>query len=135
MKVKLSRIASRNDGVFGTIAVDGMPIAVSLERPWLDNKTSISCIPAGIYTAKRVNSPKFGNVFEVTNVPNRKHILIHSGNIAEDTQGCIIIGESFNVWSTGQCSVASSRIAFAELMQLAEAVDSFEIEIAEYFSK
>jgi hypothetical protein len=132
-KVKICRISSRLDGVFSAIIVNNLPIAVSLERPWLDNRKGESCIPAGNYLAKRVISPKFGDTFEITGVPGRGNILFHAGNIMEDSHGCVILGESFNIWTTGQCSVASSKVAFAEFMQRLVGINEFPVEIANYF--
>ena len=130
---KICRISSRPDGVFSVILVNNLPIAVALERPWLDNRKGESCIPAGNYLAKRILSPKFGETFEITGVTGRCNILFHAGNIMEDSHGCVILGESFNVWSTGQCSVASSKIAFAEFMQVLAGIKEFPVEIVNYF--
>lgn len=127
--VTINRTHHREDGTFGTLDIDGLPICLTLERKWQNNEKGVSCIPAGSYLAKRIQSPKFGNTFEVTSVPSRANILIHWGNIDMDSQGCILLGESFNIWKTGQCSVASSKIAFAEFCQRLEHVDSFILEI------
>ena len=115
--VEIKRVASRSDGTFSTLAIDNLPICVCLERPWLDNRKGESCIPAGRYQAKRILSPKFGETFAITDVPGRDGIRFHKGNILEDTHGCIVLGESFNIWASGACSVASSGPAFAEFMQ------------------
>lgn len=131
--VKMIRTASRKDGVFGTLAINNMPIAVTLERPWLDNRKGESCIPSGSYICRRVQSPKFGDTFEITNVAGRSYILFHTGNIDDDSHGCVILGESFNVWGDGSCSVASSRIAFTEFMQFLSEVDSFTLFIEDAY--
>lgn len=58
----------------------------------IDGKTAI---PAGRYEIKDTYSPKYGkNVLELQNVPGFQGIRIHSGNTAEDTEGCIILGEA-----------------------------------------
>jgi len=131
--VTITRTTSRSDGVFSTLAVNNFPIAVCLERPWLDNAKSVSCIPSGSYVAKRVISPKFGDVFQVMEVPNRDHILIHSGNIDDDSHGCILVGESFTVWKDGSCSVASSKAAMEEFMKLLAGVSSFQLVIKDCY--
>lgn len=59
--------------------VEHLPI-YTLERPWKDNASNVSCIPSGIYTCRPYSSPKYPDVYEVTNVPKRDHILFHSGN-------------------------------------------------------
>lgn len=127
----LLRSVYRNDGTFGIFVVDTVPICLTCERPWLNNQTGVSCIPTGVYVCKRVNSPKFGDTFEVTNVKGRSEILLHRGNIDDDSHGCIILGESFNIWTTGQVSIASSKEAFAEFLQRAVGSDSFQLDVRE----
>ena len=91
----IRRVSTGPDGTFGVIVYKNIPFALTLEREWKDNRRGISCIPAGNYKCKRVNSPKFGNTFEVTNVPGRSHILFHKGNLDDDSHGCILVGEKF----------------------------------------
>lgn len=51
------------------------------------------CIPAGKYKLGLRNSPGFGpDTIELLKVPGRSDILIHAGNSAKDTLGCIILG-------------------------------------------
>jgi len=52
--------------------------------PWRENQRRVSCIPTGVYQCALVNSPRFGRVYEVRNVPGRDHILIHASNLAGD---------------------------------------------------
>ena len=117
MKLILKR-SQRPNCTIGELS-NGMYV---LERPWLNNAHDISCIPSGTYTCVRINSPKFGVVFEVTNVPDRSHILIHNGNTVEDCKGCLLIGKV-----KGYESIASSRDALKELMETMP--DKWELEI------
>ena len=75
-----------------------------LELPNRNNRKLISCIPEREYTCKWVLSPKFGWTYQVTNVPNRGNILIHSGNSMADTYGCLLPGMStdldLHVWES-----------------------------------
>ena len=64
----------------------------TLENPWLDNERNVSCIPEGVYYCEPYSSPKYPNVYEVKDVPNRSYILLHIGNYAKDTEGCILVG-------------------------------------------
>jgi hypothetical protein len=52
-------------------------------------------IPQGIYNLRWHQSGKFGmlmpNVYN-EKVPSDRYILIHPGNYADDTQGCILLG-------------------------------------------
>ncbi len=68
----------------------------TLELPWLDNQTNVSCIPQGIYNVSPYSSAKYPNVFEICSVPNRTAILIHIGNYTKDTRGCILVGLGVN---------------------------------------
>ena len=125
----LKRIAHREDGTFGVLLDGDAPFALTLERPWLDNAVGKSCIPTGIYLCLRVQSPKFGNTFEVTNVFGRSHILFHKGNIDDDTHGCILIGEEYTPWSDGSVSIARSGYGFTEFLDRLENRDQFGLTI------
>lgn len=128
-QVTLKRISFRPDGTFGVLLIGDLPICVTVERPWRNNEKGISCIPSGSYIARRVASPKFGDTFEVTQVPNRTAILFHSGNLADDSHGCIILGESYNIWTDGRGSVASSKIAVAEFLKLLKDSKEFQLTV------
>ena len=91
----LKRITSTAYGTFGVLIHGEEQFAVTLECPWKDNQVNTSCIPAGVYFCVRVQSPRFGDTFEITDVKGRTHILFHAGNIASNTRGCILIGEKF----------------------------------------
>lgn len=67
----------------------------TLELPWNDNIKNLSCIPAGSYNCVPRFSKRFGNHFEVKNVPNRDLILFHAGNFSFQTKGCILLGTDF----------------------------------------
>jgi hypothetical protein len=97
----------------------------TLECPWRNNKKSISCIPAGEYIVAIRQSPKYGRIYWVTNVPNRSWILIHSGNFAGDkskgyrthVQGCILLGQKHG-FLYGQRAVLNSRITVTKFMNI-----------------
>ena len=76
-------------GTYGELTLPNGSVLSTVERPWVDNAKNISCIPEGTYICRRVDSPKFGNSFEVTNVTNRTEILFHVANIPSDVEGCI----------------------------------------------
>ena len=128
--LKLVRVSYSDDAAFGVLIDDKIPFCLTLERPWLDNQTNISCIPAGTYLCKRVDSPRFGDTFEVTNVPGRTHILFHKGNIADDTHGCIIAGEEFGHPTLGEEALKSSGHAYKEFMSKLEGVNQFALIIS-----
>src|SRR6266853_1304497 len=114
---------------FGVLFHEGqIPFALTLERPWRHNVHGISCIPVGIYVCKRINSPKFGNTFQVMNVLDRDEILIHKGNIQEDSHGCILIGEQFGSLKD-EPALLAAKDGFKELMDITALVDEFNLEI------
>jgi len=122
-------------GAFGVLLYGGrgpgessVPFALTLERPWLDNRKHLSCVPPGSYVCRRVESPKFGDTFEVTGVPGRSHILFHTGNVMEDSEGCILVGEQFEALG-GRPAVLSSRKGFREFLERLEGVEAFTLHI------
>ena len=76
---KLKRVAYIADGTFGVLFDEEIPFCLTVEPEWKDNQEDISCIPTGYYLCKRVQSPKFGDTFEITGVPGRDHVLLHKG--------------------------------------------------------
>ena len=132
--MKLVRVATTDTATFGVlIDADGVPFAVTLEHPWRDaNKDGlgdrgVSRIPTGSYRCVRYHSPKFPNTFEITGVPGRSAILFHTGNTPADTQGCVLVGESFDVVS-GVPGVTQSKKGFAEFLDKARG-DAFTLDV------
>lgn len=118
----IMRIANTEHGMFGTYLYEGVPFAVTLEPPWRNNQRNISCIPAGTYIAELVESPKYGFVYEITNVPGRTHVLNHWGNKLDETLGCVLVAEKFGILH-GKPVVLTSKNSpgegFNEFMKLA----------------
>lgn len=115
-------------GVLGYVSPDGlMPICLTLEDPWLDNQANISCIPAGEYDCRRIESPRFGDCYEITNVPARSHILFHKGNTIQDTHGCILLGSSIENYPWG---VARSGEAYGAFWALVNPSNEFRLHIS-----
>ena len=100
----------------------------------LDNKPNISCIPAGNYIIKPVNSPKFGLTYEVCDVKGRTHILFHKGNFVDDSLGCILPCNSYGILMRNEKSEfagLSSKVAYDKLMTLLDGSE-YELEIKRY---
>jgi hypothetical protein len=107
---------------------DGIPFALTLERPWLDNQRSVSCINTGTYAALRHKSPRFGETFWLQDVSGRSEILLHKGNIDDDTHGCILVGEQFNP-VMGEDGITASKAGFDEFMALQRGCDEFSLTV------
>jgi hypothetical protein len=88
--VILQRLESPSGRTNGILTLpDGYEIE-TLERPWLDNMVSISCIPSGHYKFKRDTHGRF-QWFRVLDVPNRTHIEFHQGSKPKHSEGCILM--------------------------------------------
>ena len=130
----LKRFSSTIDGTFGVMFDDMIPFIVTLERKWLDNRSGESCIPNGEYICRRIVSPHFGETFEVTNVTGRSHILLHKGNLEDDSHGCILIGEQYEPMfdkksGTFKNAVLSSGKGFSEFMDKLKGQETFILDI------
>lgn len=80
-----------SDRTIGVLFSDGIYLK-TLERPWLDNQVSISCIPEGAYHVKRDKAGRF-QYFAVQDVLGRTDIEFHQGNLVAHSQGCILVGK------------------------------------------
>lgn len=135
----IQRGASTDEGAFGVLTFGAQTLR-TLELPWRDNRTQRSCIPVGAYTCAIVQSPKFGRVYAVENVPGRNHVLIHPANLAGDVDlgwttqlhGCIApcqrVGAMRNNAGRMQAAGLISKPAVAALMAWA-AGEPFTLEI------
>lgn len=132
MNAKLIRLYTLKTCIIGQLSLfssimDREVLRVAtLELPDRSNKPCVSCIPAGAYICKRFQSSKFGNTFEICNVPDRQGILFHVGNTWKSTKGCIILGKYVNL---NQEYLCESKEAFNEFMQALKDVKEFNLEI------
>lgn len=91
--VYLHRFQQDKRGTFGLMTLSGrIPLCLTCEDPWNDNKNNISCIPEGVYQCRPHSGVKYKNVWWVEDVPKRTAILIHQGNTTKNTEGCILVG-------------------------------------------
>jgi len=134
--IRLQRIVSTAHlGTYGVLVDDGQPFCVTLEPPWVPDESGKStpfksCIPPGLYEAHRINSPRFGNTFQVMNVEegHRTHILFHKGNAwKSDTLGCILLAEGYG----GAGIIERSREGFREFMDRTRGLTKFLFQVTE----
>jgi len=124
----IKRIAETLNATFGVLIHDGVPFAVSLELPWLENRRDISCIPVGTYICKRYQSNTHGDTFRIMDVPDRGCILFHIGNRVRETKGCTLVGEKYGKLY-GEDAILASGDGFREMMSYLEDVDEFTLTV------
>lgn len=124
MKLLITRDAYNKTETFGKLFINGLYVCETLELPWLNNQRRISCIPKGVYKVVPRSSPKYKEHLYVTNVPGRDLILIHPGNKAQDTNGCILPG-----MIRGKDQVLNSLVAMKEILKQTQGKTNIELEI------
>ena len=66
-----------------------------------------TAIPAGHYRITFEDSSRFGkDTLTVNDVPGFAFIRIHGGNTVNDTEGCVLVGDSLD-WDKGRISGAA----------------------------
>jgi len=110
----LKRFCYHPKGTLGVIEVDGEKF-YTVERPWLNNKPNVSCIPTGTYDMGWRDSPRFGETWHVKDVEDRTYILIHVANFPTDVMGCIGLGTSL---MGDRIAVSNSRVAVKRFEEL-----------------
>lgn len=136
MNLKLYRYSSQSKTTLGVLHIDNEFECYTLEDRHRQEKIKGETrIPKGNYRIKLRN---FGGHYErysekytyhkgmlwLQDVENFEHILIHIGNYAEDTDGCILVGESVNnnVTDTGMLSNSTN----AYLKMYFKVLEAFE---------
>lgn len=100
MKLKVERRRLEAGYTVGRLYVDGRLFCDTLEDRVrdLDKEEKVpgrTAIPAGTYRVEFNWSPKFGrNLPRLLDVPRFEGILIHPGNTADDSAGCILVGRN-----------------------------------------
>ena len=115
MKLSLIRESRTENFTLGELFIDGQFFCYTVEdkvRPLGEKVFGKTAIPAGSYKVIINMSNHFKKEMPLLlNVPNFEGVRIHSGNTAEDSEGCIIIG----MVKTDN-GVGMSRVAFTKLM-------------------
>ena len=128
ISLTLFRQKESNLSTQGILIGENFPTFQTLELPWKENKTKISCIPEGTYETRWHLSPRFGWCYKLFDVPGRSEILIHHGNYPKNTEGCILLG-----MTSSQDAVWNSIKARSQFEQLLSG-DSFRIRIIKFLS-
>jgi hypothetical protein len=125
MHLALHRVEAVGDATIGEMYLDGTFFCYTLEDVVRDlgpngegkvwGKTAI---PAGTYEILLSFSPKFQRLMpRLMDVPFFDGILIHKGNTAENTHGCILVGDVRDGATIKQSTAAYERLfpAIAEV--------------------
>lgn len=152
MKLLLKRIALKPAYTIGWLYVDGTKVCDTIEDTVRDvNKNGVfdngekkiagqTAIPYGTYDITlAVQSPKYkdkaaykfcnGYLPRLLDVPEFEGILIHIGNTAEDSAGCILVGENKEVGKVINSTAAFNRL-YPMLKTAADRGEKIQIEIA-----
>lgn len=130
--IQLVRVAVLDDGAFGVLKYKGVPFLCTLERTYeVDGLQKIK-IPSGRYrctaTVFHTAKPDPYRTFEIMDVPNCSRILFHIGNDEEDSEGCVIVGDSFGPHD--QPSVRRSLLGFQKFWAVVGERSEFVLEVA-----
>lgn len=119
--VELVRYRESDEGTRGFLFFGSLRLH-ALELPWRDNRSNVSCIPAGQYKMSMTTASRYiggrRDLYLVHGVPGRAGILFHAGTFAGDKSlgyrtnswGCPLLGLSVGTLQ-GQAAVFSSRAA------------------------
>ena len=116
MKLRVERLWKNPTYTVGRLYVDGKLYCNTLEDVVrdLDKEAKVpgkTAIPAGTYKVIFNWSPKFGrNLPRLLNVPHFDGILIHPGNTADDSAGCILVGKNTEVGRLTESRYTSDKL-------------------------
>lgn len=133
MNIIIKRIFKGPEYTIGKLYIDGKYFCDTLEDTVRKPGVKIpgkTAIPAGKYKIKLTESLRFKKLMpRLENVPGFTGVLIHSGNTAEDTEGCILVG-----FNRVKGKVLDSRETFQKLLRLLFVAErggeALEIEIS-----
>ena len=142
MKLELIRRYCGNGYTIGSLLVDGVKFCDTLEDTDRGLKSSMTlqeikankvkgktAIPTGIYhvdmdtVSPRLNGkswakPYGGRVPRLQGVKGFDGVLIHPGNTADDTEGCILVGRNTEVGK-----LTDSKAIYCKLFEMMDAVN------------
>lgn len=140
MKILIDRKWRKEDYTIGILYVNGVRLCNTLEDAVRSEKVyGKTAIPAGTYRVlMNTVSQKFqdrawakpygGLVPRLRNVPDFQGVLIHPGNTAADTDGCILVGDNT---IKGQLTNSTNRFyqLMGKLLAAALAGEAIDITI------
>lgn len=130
INIRVERVELADTYTRGKLYLDGEYFCDTIEDKYRDLNVEEkvygqTCIPYGKYNVIINHSPKYGKLMpRLLEVPHFEGILIHSGNSAKDSAGCLLVGEY-----TGNGIVINSRKTFNDLFNRLIVCNDIEIEI------
>ena len=126
MLLNLKRFWRTTDFTIGALYVDGVFECFTLENPErevkLEDRTAIPC---GTYSIEFTYSPHFNQIMPLLDgVPDYTAVRIHWGNKVEDTEACILVGQTAQ-----EGYISNSRLAFTALYAKIKDVVGLQIKI------
>lgn len=119
-------------GAFGMLAWgDAPPFAVTVERTYSNGPrgTLVTKVVQGEYQCVRSHYHR-GNydcwLIVGNGLTPERRVLIHKGNLEEDSDGCLLVGEQFGILN-GKPAILQSGLGFEELMSITQGVDEFPL--------
>ena len=134
MLLQLVRRWFTEESTIGTLYVDGLDECFTLEdRVRTGPKVfGATAIPEGTYAISIDMSQRFRRELpRLIGVPGFDGIRIHAGNVAEDTHGCILVGQTRGPDWIGR-SRAAFDLLFAKMQTALKARMHIEITISSY---
>lgn len=127
MEIQVNRIARKDGYTIGRMSLNGVYFCDTLEDTDRGLKDTMqvneilakkvkaqTAIPTGKYDVILTFSPRFKRVLPLLlSVKGYEGVRIHAGNTAEDTEGCLLVGENK---AKGQ--VINSRATLEKLMSV-----------------
>ena len=121
MKISIYRDLFYDNATIGQLFIDGMFACHTLEPHainWARQKKEFgkTAIPSGTYNIVLSPSAKYKALMPyLEDVPYFSGVMIHPGNFAKDTQGCILVG--WHYWQN-VIGVYDSRKTFAPVLAM-----------------
>jgi len=137
MKIEITRKHFLPTCTVGELVIDGEFLGLTIEdtvrqiagEPVAAWKIpGVTAIPVGTYPVQITMSNRFKKPLPLLiGVEGFEGVRIHTGNTSKDTEGCIIVGST---WDGTSDFVGGSRVAFEKLMAAIEAApDGCELTI------
>jgi hypothetical protein len=131
-KIDRSKSLFRPDGVFSDMVAEAPGVASFsiLEHAYLVDGKWVAKLQPGVYQCVKRKSPHFGvMVFQIMKVVGHNFMEIHWGSFNDDSDGCVLLGKERVMTGAQVMMITHSRDAFAEFMQIQDAIDQFTLTV------